>query len=78
MGKINSFNYRYTIITRDSDERRITGLVSCHDIARTKILARSFLWANKAAFVDVYNYAPHEAFLENCKPVVRISLDGES
>ena len=77
MAKIDSFNYQYTMITRHADERPITGIVSCHDLAKTKGLAWGILNAGKAAIVDIYHYAPHIADLEGQEPVARVTLDDE-
>ena len=76
--KIDSFNYQYTLILRSSDERRITGLVSCHDLEGTQRLAKSALRLNTStAFVDIYPYAARAAELEDKEPEKRISLDDD-
>ena len=76
MAKIDSFAYQYTLILRDSDERQITGLVSCHNLERSRRLAKSALQLNtSAAFVDIYPYTAHVAELEDKEAEERISLD---
>lgn len=69
MAKIDSFNYQYTLILRDSDERRITGLVSCHDLERSRRLAKSALrLKSDAAYVDIYPYTKRADELEGKEP----------
>ena len=77
MAKVDSFNYQYTLITREADERRITGLVSCRDLVGTKGLAWSIVNSGKAAIVDIYPYTPRVADLEGKEPVERVTLDDE-
>jgi hypothetical protein len=77
VAKIDSFNYQYTLITRNADERRITGLVSCRDLSGTKGLAYSILHCGKAAIVDIYPYAPRVADLEGKEPIERVTNDDE-
>lgn len=76
MARIDPFGYRYTLFLLDSDEQRITGLVSIHDLERTKRLALSILnFDARVAFVAIHHYAPHVAAHE--EPVARVSLDDE-
>lgn len=77
--RINSFTYQYTLLIRDSDECRFSGLVSIHDLPATKRLAHTLLRTKAhAAYVDIYAYErkPAAAF-EIEVPVARISLDDE-
>ncbi len=72
--KFDSFAYQYTLLVRDSDEQRLTSIVSCHGLPATKTLSRSCLrLIEHAVYVDVYPYRARLADLQGVKRAVRVS-----